>query len=51
MSEGSFKERLKSAEKEMARQDDFDHNITNYEGKLNETIDVITAILDPHISA
>lgn len=50
MSEGSFQERLKSAEKELARQDDFDYNITNYEGKLNETIDKITNILDPYIA-
>ena len=49
MSEGSFQERLKSAEKELAKQDDFDYKIVNYEGKLNETIEAIVEILKPHL--
>jgi len=51
MSEGSFKERLKSAEKELAKQDEFDHKIVNYEGKLNETIDTVLALIEPYLKA
>jgi len=46
MSEGSFQERLKSAERELSRQDDFDYTIVNAEGKVNETIEKIRAIVD-----
>jgi guanylate kinase len=49
MSKGSFRERLKSAEKELNKQDDFDYKIVNYEGKLNETIAAIVKILKPHL--
>lgn len=49
MTEGSFQERLKSAERELAKQDDFDYKIVNFEGKLNETIEKIIDILKPYL--
>jgi len=51
MTEGSFQERLRSAEHELSHQDYFDYMIVNHEGKLNETIDQITAILRPRLIA
>ena len=47
MSEGTFRERLKSAERELSAQDGFDFRVVNAEGKLNETIERIVGLLDP----
>ncbi|HAT03478.1 MAG TPA: guanylate kinase [Candidatus Magasanikbacteria bacterium] len=46
MSKGSFRQRLKSAEHELAKQDEFDYKIVNKEGELNETIEKIVSILE-----
>ncbi len=46
MTEGSLEERLKSAEKELMEQDKFDHKVVNREGKLNETIEAISSIIN-----
>lgn len=47
MTEGNFQARLKSAEIELAKKNHFDHQIINAEGKLNETIKKIAAIVAP----
>ncbi len=47
MTEGKFEQRLKSAEKELARKDEFDYQIINVEGQINQTINHIHKILDP----
>lgn len=49
MSEGNFRARLKSAEKELSKKDLFQHQIINKEGKLTETIDKIAKIIKQEI--
>lgn len=45
--EEDFQARLKSAELELQHQDDCDYKIVNIEGKIQETIDHISAIIEP----
>jgi len=45
MSQGSFVQRLKSAEGELAQQEDFDYQVVNVEGKLTETVAAIGRIM------
>lgn len=49
MSEGDFRARLKSAEKELAKKDIFMHQIINAEGKLTETINKIAELIKPKL--
>jgi len=49
MSQGSIAQRLKSAERELARQDDFDYKVVNAENKLTETVAAIGRIVGPRI--
>ena len=51
MSEGTFQARLRSAEHELSAQDSFDYRVVNAEGKLNETVEHIRAIIDPLLAA
>jgi len=51
MSEGNFQARLKSAEFELAKKDHFKYQITNREGKLNETIAAIAELVRASSSA
>lgn len=48
MSEENFQERLRSAERELARQGECDYTIVNREGKLTETIEEVAAIIEPY---
>lgn len=50
MSQGSFVQRLKSAERELLKQDDFDYQVVNAEGQLNQTIASIGGIIDRFLS-
>lgn len=48
MSEDMKKLRLDRAEKEIAQANEFDHQIVNYEGKLEETINKVVKILEKY---
>lgn len=44
-----FAARMESAEKELAKQNDFQYKIVNNEGKLPETINKIAEIIEPYL--
>ncbi|PLX24666.1 guanylate kinase [Candidatus Parcubacteria bacterium] len=48
MSEDMKKLRLDRAEKEISQANNFDHQIVNYQGKLEETIDKVVKILEKY---
>ncbi len=41
--------RIKLADKEIAQSKDFDYQVTNYEGKLQQTTDNIAEIISRHL--
>lgn len=49
MTEGNFRARLKSAEIELKKKNNFDYQVINAEGKLTETIDKIAKIIQNKI--